>query len=159
MTTWWIDEPILLGSSNPTEAELGALAVEGFSIVVSLLREDEQEPNYDQRNFDSLGYTYYPIPVRDFTAPAQEQMQEFVDLVEENAGRTKILVHCWGGSGRTGTMAAAYLISRGFTLRDAVERVRAARPTAIETEGQMDALRTWAGGAAGGSSPVGISSE
>ena len=47
MRTWWIDEPVLMGSSNPTDSELEQLRRAGFTLVVSLLAETKQKPNYD----------------------------------------------------------------------------------------------------------------
>jgi hypothetical protein len=42
MDTWWIDEPHLIGSCNPTLADLDELRRGGFSVLVSLLKEEEQ---------------------------------------------------------------------------------------------------------------------
>ena len=48
-----------------------------------------------------------------------------------------IVVHCKGGLGRAGTVAARLLIELGMEPREAVRQVRAARPGAIETEAQL----------------------
>ena len=39
MSTWWIDEPFLMGSSRPDDAELARLQGQGFTVLVSLLVE------------------------------------------------------------------------------------------------------------------------
>jgi hypothetical protein len=44
MDTWWIDNPHLLGSRNPTLADLEQLRRDGFEVLISLLKEDEQSP-------------------------------------------------------------------------------------------------------------------
>jgi hypothetical protein len=44
---WWVDEPRILGSSNPSDADLQELARERFTVLISLLKEDEQPPDYD----------------------------------------------------------------------------------------------------------------
>lgn len=49
----------------------------------------------------------------------------------------KVLVHCRGGLGRAGTVAARLLVEIGTPADEAVARVRAARPRAIETSEQM----------------------
>ncbi len=47
MSRWWIDEPVFVGSSNPTTDELKELFQLGFRTIISLLDESEQHPNYD----------------------------------------------------------------------------------------------------------------
>ncbi len=47
-----------------------------------------------------------------------------------------VLVHCKGGLGRAGTIAARLLIELGMEPATAIDRVRAVRPGAIETPEQ-----------------------
>jgi hypothetical protein len=86
MATWWIDKPLLLGSSNPSDGDVETLYRDGFSILVSLLKEDEQPPRYDPENARALGYKRYNIPVRDFHAPSVGQFVEFIQLVPLHRG-------------------------------------------------------------------------
>jgi protein-tyrosine phosphatase len=46
---------------------------------------------------------------------------------------TKMIVHCEGGTGRTGTFAAAYWVTKGMTAADAILHVRKVRSHAVET--------------------------
>lgn len=41
---WWIDEPLVKGSSNPSDGDLERLRGQGFRFAVSLLEENEQLP-------------------------------------------------------------------------------------------------------------------
>ena len=52
----------------------------------------------------------------------------------------KVLVHCQGGHGRTGTMAAAYWINKGLTAEQAITKMRQINPLAIETKEQKESL-------------------
>ncbi|WP_088285214.1 cyclin-dependent kinase inhibitor 3 family protein [Ideonella sp. A 288] len=45
----------------------------------------------------------------------------------------RVLVHCRGGLGRTGSVAARLLVELGTPAHEAIARVRQARPGAIET--------------------------
>lgn len=56
MSRWWIDEPILLGSSNPTDEQLEDFYYEGFRTIISLLDEDEQSPYYDIERIEAKGF-------------------------------------------------------------------------------------------------------
>lgn len=140
MDTWWIDEPFLLGSRNPTSNDLKRLKSDGFEVIVSLLYEDEQEPRYDITIAKALGYVRHNIPVQDFCPPTLEQLDQFIRLIDELPPGTKTIVHCEGGSGRTGTFAAAYWITKGMTADDAIDHIREARHNAIETSEQEGIL-------------------
>ena len=144
MATWWIDEPILLGSSNPSDAELEQLRLSDFSVIVCLLDPQEQAPRYNVSRGSSVGWEWHNIPIRDFKAPTVEQLREFVALVRMSLPTKKVIVHCEGGSGRTGTVAAAYWIDKGLSVSGAIAKVRERRPHAIETPEQEAVLGAFA---------------
>ncbi len=144
MDTWWIDEPTLLGSGNPSTEDLEALRDQGFQVLVSLVREHEQPPRYDVERVLALGYVRHNIPVRDFHPPDLAQLAEFVDLIAQWPPGTRTVVHCQAGIGRTGTFAAAYWIAKGLTAAEAITKIRAARPHAVETSDQRMALEEFA---------------
>lgn len=53
---------------------------------------------------------------------------------------SKVFIHCRGGLGRTGTLAARILIEEGLKPEKAISLIRKARPGAIETQEQEDYL-------------------
>ena len=143
MGTWWIDEPRLMGSSNPSVAALEQLRSDGFDVLVSFLKEDEQPPRYDVEQVKVLGFERQNIPARDFHPPAVEQLEQFVTLIAQIPATAKAVVHCEGGIGRTGTFAAAYWVAKGQSVSDAIARVRQTRPGAVEppTGGRSPSFR------------------
>lgn len=84
---------------------------------------------------------YCHLPTVDDDAPTMEQLQEGVRFIREaiTAGE-KVYIHCAGGIGRAPTMAAAYLISEGMRLQDAVAKIKAVRPFISITPIQMAQL-------------------
>ena len=138
MSQWWINEPTVLGSTNPTNPGLERLYQEGFRIIISLLDETQQLPDYDAKKAEEMGFKRYSIPVRDFKAPTQGQFQEFQDIMGKAKG--KIIIHCQGGSGRTGTMGAAHWISKGLPAHRAIEKVKQSNPGAVEEPEQEESL-------------------
>jgi protein-tyrosine phosphatase len=59
--------------------------------------------------------------------PVPEEAQQRIDAVFEHLDQIEAgspaLIHCQGGGGRAGTFYAAYLISRGATVDEAIARV------------------------------------
>jgi atypical dual specificity phosphatase len=144
MDTWWIDKPHLLGSRNPASTDLEQLRGDGFGVLVSLLCEEEQAPRYDIAYATALGYVRHNITVKDFCPPTVEQLEQFVKLVDGLSPGTKTIVHCEGGTGRTGTFAAAYWVTKGMSVADALMYVRKVRPHAVETREQEEVLTEFA---------------
>lgn len=140
MTQWWIDEPVFVGSSNPSTDELRDLFQLGFRTIISILDESEQRPNYDVEDAKAMGFDRIPIPIRDFTAPTQNQLSQFLSAANKALQKGKLIMHCQGGSGRTGTMAAAYWTGKGLPAKEAIEKIRKSRPNAVETKEQEENL-------------------
>lgn len=86
-----------------------ALAAAGVTTVIDLRAEDELVIPEDL--LAELAVTRVAIPIRDGQTPTQSQVQQFLDIVDSNEGT--VYLHCGAGVGRTGTMAAAYRVSRG----------------------------------------------
>ena len=57
-------------------------------------------------------------------------------LVDQLGAGKKIFIHCKGGLGRTGTIAACLLIESGMKHLEAIDSVRSARQNTIETTTQ-----------------------
>ncbi len=55
--------------------------------------------------------------------------------------KQSVVVHCLGGLGRSGTIAARLLVELGIDPDDAINRVRQSRPGAIETKAQEQYVR------------------
>lgn len=117
----------------------------GAAMVVSLLEEQEFSDlrvNLLPQKVLAARMQWRHLPIRDNFAPDSRFHdlwptvgKEIIELL--SAGR-RVFLHCKGGLGRTGTVAACLLIEAGLMPGDAVERVRAARRHTIET-----ALQEW----------------
>ena len=67
------------------------------------------------------------------------------NLLGELEDGHNVVVHCKGRLGRAGTVAARLLIEMGMSVEDAMDEVRQARPSAIETRTQEQYLHSLAG--------------
>lgn len=120
--------------------EMPVLHAAGIRAVVSLLNLPGDAPVYE-----SAGFSFLCLPVPDGGTPTPEQAGEFIRFVNEQLVADRpVAVHCEAGLGRTGTLLAAYLISRGESASTAIERVRAAEGAAVETAGQIRFLEQYA---------------
>lgn len=135
----FIDEGVAF-SRMPTERELDEVARD-FGAVVVLV--EEHELPYSIEEWGKRGVEVLHSPIEDFTAPNIEQLLEILRWVEEKVREgKKVLIHCMGGLGRSGTVATAWLMySKGFSLREALMEVRKKRPGAVETMEQVEVLK------------------
>jgi ADP-ribosyl-[dinitrogen reductase] hydrolase len=91
------------------------------------------------------GLAWHHLPIPDVQPPGERfesGWQTSGPLLRNDlrAGH-RVLVHCRGGLGRAGTVAARLLVELGVPADEAIRRVRAARPGAIETEQQEQYVR------------------
>ncbi|NJE01556.1 dual specificity protein phosphatase family protein [Thermococcus sp. JdF3] len=135
----FIDEGVAF-SRMPAVSEIDRVA-ETFDAVVVLVEEFELP--YSIEEWEERGVEVLHSPIPDFTAPTLSQLLEILHWI---GGRVregkKVLIHCLGGLGRSGTVAVAWLMySKGLPLREALARVRRIRPGAVETPEQMKILK------------------
>jgi len=91
-----------------------------------------------------MDWVHLPIP--DFGVPGPSFEAEWPMQSERlrtilHSGEN-VLVPCKGGLGRAGMIAARLLVELGAEPNEAIARVRASRPGAIETDKQEDWVRT-----------------
>ncbi|MBO8174365.1 MAG: dual specificity protein phosphatase family protein [Thermococcus sp.] len=127
-------------SPMPCSRDISELAREFQAVVVLTY---EYELYYDLEEWKKHGVEVLYSPIEDFSAPTLNQLIEIVKWIDERVKEgKKVLIHCFGGSGRSGTIAVAYLMySQGLSLKDALMKVRSLKPSAVETWSQMDILR------------------
>lgn len=131
------------GWDRDLEDDLRLIRNWGASTVISLIEPHEFDLLQVSELSDSairMGMCWIHLPVRDVDVPDERFEHGWLTVGQEvhqrlDAGE-RILIHCRGGLGRTGLVAARILVERGCAPRDAVHRVRAVRPGAIETRAQ-----------------------
>lgn len=128
--------------------DLEAIRSWGAAAVVSLLEDHERTA----LGVEALGtavrerhMAWYCLPIRDVSVPDSR-----FEAAWQRAGAElrfilgqgfRVLVHCKGGLGRAGTVAARLLVELGMEPDQAIGEVRRARPGAIETRAQAEHVR------------------
>jgi ADP-ribosyl-[dinitrogen reductase] hydrolase len=114
----------------------------GATAVISLLESFEYE-ELEVRNLPAIyqeHFQWFNLPIPDKCAPDEAWLSHWLTLRHEFksllARSGKILIHCKGGFGRTGTVAALILMDHGYAAADAISACRQAREFAVETEAQ-----------------------
>ena len=137
----WFEEGRLAACAYPRgEAALAELARRGVTLLVNL-----HHRGHDPTLLARHGLAELRLPVKDFTPPSPGQLAEGVAAIERAlADGGRVAVHCGGGLGRTGTLLACYYVRRGLSPEEAIARVRAVRPGAVETPRQVAAVAAFA---------------
>jgi len=131
----------------PPGVALVQLKAVGAGAVITLMPEDEMASNA-VANLGELcaaaGLQWFHLPIADDQLPgadfaaAWEAQRSAVHQLLDTGGR--IAIHCKGGSGRTGLMAAQILIERGRSKDEARAAFKALRPKALSLDVHQDYL-------------------
>ena len=152
MNFGWVLDNQLAGSQGPVSMQdLFFLHQQGVRAVI---RMEERTIAADTGGHLDIVDMYEPV--RDFTPPDQAQIQRMIDFIDEQlAAERPVMVSCYAGIGRTGTVLGCYLVSRGMEPADAVNEVRRLRPGSIQTPEQEAAVYEYAQGRTAGRDSAG----
>ncbi len=141
MNFGWVLKDELAGSEGPASLDdLSFLYGQGVRAVI---RMEEQTIAADTGNKFDLIDMFVPVP--DFTPPELDQIRHMIEFIDQQIGEQRpVVVSCYAGIGRTGTVLACYLVHRGEEPAEAIIRVRRLRPGSIETPEQETAVRQYA---------------
>ena len=139
----WLDDPSVAGCRGPrSDADLAFLSSVGVRALVRLA--GEEETGLTSADVQRHGISDCYEPVRDRTAPSQEQLDRIIDFIGATlASGQPVAVSCGAGCGRTGTVLGCYLVSKGLEVDAAIKRLIAARPCSrevLDVPGQRDAV-------------------
>jgi ADP-ribosyl-[dinitrogen reductase] hydrolase len=117
--------------------DLRSLAADhGARVLVTLLERGELAELGDvglAARRAGLEWVHFPIPDMWIPADAAAAARLVARLNASLERGECVVVHCWGGLGRAGTIAACCLVARGVEPKRAISVVRASRPGAVQS--------------------------
>lgn len=130
--------------------DLMSLREAGVDTIVSALTEPERQRLdliHQCEVAEKVGLSYVAFPIDDFGIPGIAEIRLLAKkLAAEVTGGRFVVAHCFGGIGRSGTIAGATLIQLGATADHAMELISRARGIAApETKQQRDLLHRLSG--------------
>ncbi len=131
----------LPGRGGDYPGDLAQLLAFAPDLVLSLVQIHE----YPRHNAPTLpadlaahGIPQIRFEIPDFGTPDSAIWQGLSPRLHDAlAFGQRILIHCLGGCGRTGTLALRLMVEAGEDPAAALTRLRAARPCAVETAAQL----------------------
>jgi tyrosine-protein phosphatase SIW14 len=113
--------PVYFRGAQPEGRDYADLAAAGIRTVIDLQADG---PAVERALVEGAGMGFHRIPMTTRTAPTAEQIETFLQLVNEPANQP-VYVHCAGGRHRTGVMTAIYRMSgEGWTAEKAFQEMK-----------------------------------
>lgn len=130
------------------ESSLEQLKTQGVTVVVTALSDEElAEKSVEQlgEQVQALGMKWFQLVIEDDCAPGASFQLKWdavsSDIQTALDNNQKVAMHCMGGSGRTGLLAAHALLERDWALDDIVGEVQALRPGAFTKPVQVEYIQ------------------
>jgi atypical dual specificity phosphatase len=141
MNFGWVLNDELAGSQGPASLDdISFLYSQGVRAVI---RMEERTIAANTGNQFDLADMFEPVP--DFTPPELDQIQRMIEFIDQQtAEKRPVVVSCYAGIGRTGTVLACYLVHRGASPEDAINRIRELRQGSVQTPEQEAAVYGYA---------------
>lgn len=130
--------------------DLDAIKAWGAATIVTLIEPHEINAlmvDGIRQETVSRGMEWLHMPITDVLIPDERFTTAWREhgprLISAICAGQRVLVHCKGGLGRAGTVAALMLVELGIGADQAIEAVRKVRRGAIETTGQEAFVRRY----------------
>jgi hypothetical protein len=165
---YWLIPGLLLAGEYPgsgigveAAARIDALLDTGLRQFVDLTDEEEGPGPYApllraRAASRALSVVHRRFAIPDFGVPPDSLMRAALDAIYAAvAANEPVYLHCWGGVGRTGTVAGCLLREQGYTGAEAlalldrkwrVVEKRVRHPVSPETRRQVVYIERWQGG-------------
>lgn len=117
----------------------GVKELQKWGITSTISLREIPPDKFEQQAFQTLH-----IPTYDNKAPSLTKIIQGVDFINKQINKGgKIYIHCFFGVGRAPTMTAAFLISQGNDIDQAINKIKQVRPFIRITNAQYAQLQKY----------------
>ena len=117
----WITKEIAVGAAPSSNAALNTIKRSGVEVILNLCVECGNLHEVER----AAGFIVYWLPVSDAHTPELDELDAALEWLNGHVESGKrALVHCRFGVGRSGSIIAAYLLKRGFSLEHVLEKMK-----------------------------------
>lgn len=128
-------------------ASLLSLKQAGMDCLLTLLPEHEMHTlkvaNIGEQ-LKQLDMQWFHLPIEDDCAPQEDFFAAFLPakalLLDNIKQQQTLAIHCQGGTGRTGLMAAILLLELGYEQDEVLKAIRSVRPKALSKAAHLEFL-------------------
>lgn len=120
-------------------AAVSTLKQAGASGIITLMADAELADNGAAdlgQVCQEIGLQWYQLPIADDVAPTADfqhaWQQHYTEIMLRLQAGDTLAIHCKGGSGRTGLIAAQIMLSAGAELPATIHAIQAIRPRALQ---------------------------
>ena len=133
--SYWLVPKSLLAGEYPgsfdkieLQRKLKAFLAAGVTFFVDLTEDGELRPYApalsEEAKAIGLTITHRRFAVRDGSVPSLELMRNILDTIASATSEGHVVYfHCYGGIGRTGTVACCWLVEQGLTAKEALSHL------------------------------------
>ncbi|MCK8044567.1 tyrosine-protein phosphatase [Shewanella sp. 1CM18E] len=130
-----------LTQSVSTLKQAGAVAVISTVTPEEMIKLDVPKLGDE---IQAQGLSWFALPIEDDCAPAADFDAAFANAKQQIlaliADKNTVAIHCRGGSGRTGLVAAILMLEQGAAWADVKSQIQALRPKALVVPAHIEYL-------------------
>ena len=132
------------GRFGDYEGDLSTLLIWAPDLVLTMTTEPEMERVGAAAlgaDLGAIGIAWRHLPIFDFGSPEDATAALWPEASQTAhailAAGGRVLAHCFGGCGRSGMALLRLMVEAGEDVDPGLERLRKARPCAVEVDAQM----------------------